>query len=89
MSMDSEGGTARRTQEVDIAGAVQPFLDPAGWDEIKRVGQVRSEGAERDGDGEKRKRRQGRKEVEEEERRKREREAEFGGMAVRGRMRGR
>ncbi|KAA8647344.1 uncharacterized protein ATNIH1004_006036 [Aspergillus tanneri] len=67
----------RQTTEVDIAGTVQPFLDPSGWENIRRVGQLRT--GEEMG-------LVGRREREEEERKKREREAEFGEMAVRGRM---
>lgn len=74
-----------------MAGAVQQFLDPVGWEGVKRVGAMRGGDGSRgkDGDAERRGRVVGRREAEEEERRRREREAEFGGMAVRERMRAR
>ncbi|KAI9037742.1 uncharacterized protein KD926_000005 [Aspergillus affinis] len=91
----TESFSTARTQEIDIVGeAGQPFLDPVVWEGIKKVGEIRSRDKEGDGDGDggeegtKTGRRLGRKEAEEEERRRREREAEFGGMAVRGRIRG-
>ncbi|KAE8133039.1 hypothetical protein BDV38DRAFT_194983 [Aspergillus pseudotamarii] len=68
------------TVEYDFSSGPQPFLDPALWENVKAVDRLRREG---DGLGE------GDvsvKEKEEELRRKKEREAEYGGMAVRGRM---
>ncbi|KAE8345792.1 hypothetical protein BDV24DRAFT_159125 [Aspergillus arachidicola] len=68
------------TVEYDFSSGPQPFLDPALWENVKAVDRLRREG-EGLGEGDVYV-----KEKEEELRRKREREAEFGGMAVRGRM---
>ncbi|KAE8360023.1 hypothetical protein BDV27DRAFT_135191 [Aspergillus caelatus] len=68
------------TVEYDFSSGPQPFLDPALWENVKAVDRLRREG---EGLGE------GNvyvKEKEEELRRKKEREAEYGGLAVRGRM---
>ncbi|BAE62842.1 unnamed protein product [Aspergillus oryzae RIB40] len=68
------------TVEYDFSSGPQPFLDPALWENVKAVDRLRREG-EGLGEGDVYV-----KEKEEELRREREREAEFGGMAVRGRM---
>jgi hypothetical protein len=62
------------TVEMDLSQPPQPFLDPGVWERMKAAGRDASRGpsAER----------------EEERRRRREREAEFGQMAVRGRLGG-
>ena len=68
------------TVEYDFSSGPQPFLDPALWENVKAVDRLRREG-EGLGEGDVYV-----KEKEEELRRKKEREAEYGGMAVRGRM---
>ncbi|KNG81197.1 hypothetical protein ANOM_010841 [Aspergillus nomiae NRRL 13137] len=68
------------TVEYDFSSRPQPFLDPALWANVKAVDRLRREG-EGVGEGDVYV-----KEKEEELRRKRAREAEFGEMAVRGRM---
>lgn len=65
------------TVEMDLSQPPQPFLDPDVWERIKAAGRD----ASRDPSIE-------REEGEEERRRRREREAEFGQMAVRGRLGG-
>ncbi|OGM40125.1 hypothetical protein ABOM_011167 [Aspergillus bombycis] len=68
------------TVEYDFSSGPQPFLDPGLWENVKAVDRLRKEG-EGAGEGDVYV-----KEKEEGLRRKREREAEFGEMAVRGRM---
>ncbi|KAE8351438.1 hypothetical protein BDV28DRAFT_137034 [Aspergillus coremiiformis] len=66
------------TVEYDFSQSPQPFLDPALWESIKAVDRERRDGGgEGDVYG---------KEREEGMRREKERNAEFGRMAVRGRM---
>ncbi|KAF7130973.1 hypothetical protein CNMCM5793_003908 [Aspergillus hiratsukae] len=65
------------TVEVDLSQPPQPFLDPAVWERMKATGRDALAGPSAE-----------REEGEEERRRRREREAEFGQMAVRGRLGG-
>lgn len=65
------------TVEMDLSQPPQPFLDPGVWERMKAAGRDASRGPSAE-----------REEGEEERRRRREREAEFGQMAVRGRMGG-
>ncbi|GFF48714.1 hypothetical protein IFM46972_08620 [Aspergillus udagawae] len=65
------------TVEVDLSQPPQPFLDPSVWERMKAVGRDASTGPSAE-----------REEEEGERMRRREREAEFGQMAVRGRMGG-
>ncbi|KAE8372735.1 hypothetical protein BDV26DRAFT_273469 [Aspergillus bertholletiae] len=68
------------TVEYDIWPGAQPILDPGRWENMKAVDRLRREEGKGEGEG------YLLREKEEELRRKREREAEFGSMAVRGRM---
>ncbi|RHZ74871.1 hypothetical protein CDV55_103423 [Aspergillus turcosus] len=65
------------TVEVDLSQPPQPFLDPTVWERMKAAGRDASTGPSAE-----------REEGEEERRRRTEREAEFGQMAVRGRLGG-
>jgi hypothetical protein len=65
------------TVEMDLSQPPQPFLDPGVWERMKAAGRDASRGPSAE-----------REEGEEGRRRRREREAEFGQMAVRGRLGG-
>ncbi|OJJ72832.1 hypothetical protein ASPBRDRAFT_42567 [Aspergillus brasiliensis CBS 101740] len=83
-SKEADPTTITTTTEFNFSLPPQPFLDPGVWERIRSS----SLSSSSRGGGESGSRMQlNEREREEERRRRRVREAEYGGMAVRGRMR--
>ncbi|RDH39185.1 hypothetical protein BDQ94DRAFT_132584 [Aspergillus welwitschiae] len=83
------GASAATTTEFNFSLPPQPFLDPGCWERIRASSSSRlgGEGGSGSGSGGRNGLQLNEKEKEEERRRRRAREAEYGGMAVRGRIR--
>lgn len=85
MNKDKGASATTTTTEFNFSLPPQPFLDPGCWERIRASSSSRLGG---EGGSEGRNALQlNEKEREEERRRRRVREAEYGGMAVRGRIR--
>ncbi|PYH66443.1 uncharacterized protein BO88DRAFT_406912 [Aspergillus vadensis CBS 113365] len=86
---DKEARATTTTTEFNFSLPPQPFLDPGCWERIRSVYSFSSSrlgGESRSGSGSGSVMQLNEKEKEEERRRRRVREAEYGGMAVRGRI---
>ncbi|RAK92312.1 hypothetical protein BO79DRAFT_63788 [Aspergillus costaricaensis CBS 115574] len=83
-----KGARATTTTEFNFSLPPQPFLDPGCWERIRSVSSSRlgGEGGSGSGPGSGSVMQLNEREKEEERRRRRAREAEYGGMAVRGRI---